>query len=61
LLTAQHRPTLKPIPSAEYPAPAARPKNSRLAQGRLSQRFGLALPAWQQALSLCIEDMKTRE
>jgi len=61
LLSTQHRPRLKPIPSAEYPAPAARPKNSRLAQGRLSERFGLALPDWQQALSLCIEDMKTSD
>ena len=60
LLSAQHRPRLKPVPSAEYPAAAARPKNSRLAQGRLSERFGLALPDWQQALSLCLEDMKTR-
>jgi dTDP-4-dehydrorhamnose reductase len=60
LLSAQHRPRLKPVPSAEYPAAAARPKNSRLAQRRLSERFGLALPAWQQALSLCLADMKTR-
>jgi dTDP-4-dehydrorhamnose reductase len=58
LLSAEHRPRLKPILSAEYPAPAVRPKNSRLAQGRLGERFGLALPDWQQALSLCIEDMK---
>jgi dTDP-4-dehydrorhamnose reductase len=60
LLSAQHRPRLKPVPSTEYPTPAARPKNSRLAQGRLSERFGLALPDWQQALSLCLEDMETR-
>ena len=55
----QRVPHLKPIPSAEYPTPAARPKNSRLARERLSKRFGIALPDWKQRLSLCIEGMKT--
>jgi dTDP-4-dehydrorhamnose reductase len=61
LLSAQHLPQLKPIPSADYPLPAARPKNSRLAQERISERFGIALPDWKRALSPCIEDMKTGE
>jgi dTDP-4-dehydrorhamnose reductase len=55
----QRVPQLKPIQSAEYPTPAARPKNSRLAGERLSKRFGIALPDWQQRLSLCIAAMKT--
>lgn len=55
----QRVPQLKPIPSAEYPTPAARPKNSRLAGERLRKRFGIALPDWKQRLSLCIEAMKT--
>jgi len=55
----QRVPQLKPILSAEYPTPAARPKNSRLAGDRLSKRFGIALPNWKQRLSLCIEGMKT--
>lgn len=54
----QHVPHLKPIPSGEYPTPAARPKNSRLAGERLSKRFGIALPDWKHGLSLCIEEMK---
>ena len=49
--------TLKPIASAEYPTPAARPKNSRLAGERLGKRFGVALPDWRQGLSACIEEM----
>jgi dTDP-4-dehydrorhamnose reductase len=61
LLSAQRLPLLKPIPSEEYPALAARPKNSRLALERLSQRFAIALPDWKRALSLCIEEMKTGE
>jgi dTDP-4-dehydrorhamnose reductase len=48
LLSAQHLPQLKPIPSADYPLPAARPKNSRLAQERISERFGIALPDWKR-------------
>jgi dTDP-4-dehydrorhamnose reductase len=61
LLPAQHLPQLKPIPSEEYPMPAARPKNSRLAVDRISKRFGIALPDWKQGLALCIEEMKTCE
>ena len=55
----QRVPHLKLILSAEYPTPAARPKNSRLAGERLSKRFGIALPDWKQRLALCIEAMKT--
>jgi dTDP-4-dehydrorhamnose reductase len=61
LLPAQHLPQLKPIASEEYPLPAARPKNSRLADDRLSKRFGIVLPNWKQGLSLCIEEMKRCE
>lgn len=61
LLSAQHVPHLKPIPSEEHPLPAARPKNSRLAGDRLSKRFGIVLPAWKQGLALCIAEMKTCE
>ena len=61
LLPAQHLPQLKPIPSEEYPLPAARPKNSRLAVDRISKRFGIEFPDWKQGLALCIEEMKTCE
>ena len=56
-LLAQRPPQLKPIASPDYPTPAARPKNSRLAGERLRQRFGIVLPDWRQALTRCIEDM----
>jgi dTDP-4-dehydrorhamnose reductase len=55
----QRVPQLKPIASVQYPTPATRPKNSRLAGERISKRFGIALPDWQQALARCIEDMKS--
>ena len=61
LLPVQHLPQLKPIPSEEYPLPAVRPKNSRLAGDRISMRFGIALPDWKQGLARCIEEMKMAE
>jgi dTDP-4-dehydrorhamnose reductase len=61
LLPAQHLPQLKPVPSEEYPTPAARPKNSRLAVDRISKRFGIALPDWKQGLARCIEEIRTGE
>jgi dTDP-4-dehydrorhamnose reductase len=50
-------PNVAPIPAAAYPAPAKRPANSRLSQDKLTERFGLKLPAWDEALRLCIGEM----
>lgn len=38
------------IPTSDYPTPARRPLNSRLATAKLQQRFGLRLPPWQQGV-----------
>jgi dTDP-4-dehydrorhamnose reductase len=56
LLNAERLPQLRPIPSEAYPAPAPRPKNSRLAAGKLHQRFGIILPNWQEALARCLDE-----
>jgi len=61
LLAPGRAPRLVPIASEDYPTPAARPKNSRLAGDRLNLRFGIALPSWEEGLSLCLEDMRTCE
>jgi len=45
------------ISSAEYPVPAARPLNSRLALTRLEQALGLRLPDWQEQLSLTLAEV----
>jgi len=45
------------IPTKDYPLPAKRPVNSRLSTDRLEQHFGLKMPAWDQALKLCMEDI----
>lgn len=39
-----------PLPTTEYPTPAKRPLNSRLATAKLKQAFGLQLPHWQQGV-----------
>ncbi|HEX5211413.1 MAG TPA: dTDP-4-dehydrorhamnose reductase [Pseudolabrys sp.] len=54
----QRAPRLTPIASSDYPTPAARPKNSRLACERVNARFGIALPDWRQSLARCIGEMK---
>jgi dTDP-4-dehydrorhamnose reductase len=46
------------IASEEYPRPAARPKNSRLAGERMKERFGVALPGWEEGLGLCLKEMR---
>lgn len=47
-------PALKAITTAEYPTPAQRPANSVLSNEKLQKTFGIALPAWDTALSLCL-------
>ena len=49
---------INPIPTSEYPTPAKRPTNSRLSTDRLTQRFGLTMPAWETTLKLCLEEIK---
>jgi dTDP-4-dehydrorhamnose reductase len=42
---------LLPIPTAEYPTPAPRPRNSRLDGTKLFDTFAYRLPPWQDSLS----------
>ena len=49
---------INPIPTSDYPTPAKRPANSRLSTERLTQRFGLTMPAWETTLKLCLEELK---
>ena len=45
---------VKPITTAEYPTPAARPANSRLDCTKLAREHGVWLPAWQGSLDTVI-------
>jgi len=50
-------PILEPIPTAAYPTPARRPMNSVLDSTKLIDVFGLTLPAWDEALTLCMQEL----
>ncbi|GAA4340626.1 dTDP-4-dehydrorhamnose reductase [Pigmentiphaga soli] len=50
-------PAVTRIPSSEYPVPARRPANSRLAGDRFRQTFGLSAPDWREALRLCMQEI----
>ncbi|EJM54298.1 dTDP-4-dehydrorhamnose reductase [Pseudomonas sp. GM49] len=57
-LRQQGRPCadLLPIPSSDYPTPAARPLNSRLDCSRLQRDWGVSQPDWQTALRECLTE-----
>ena len=44
-----------PISTAEYPTPAARPKNSRLSTTKLEAAHGVAMPQWQTSTRRVVE------
>jgi dTDP-4-dehydrorhamnose reductase len=48
---------LAAIPSAQYPTPARRPRNSVLSHTRLERDFELTMPDWKQGLQLCIREL----
>jgi dTDP-4-dehydrorhamnose reductase len=50
----KHCADLFPIPSSDYPTPAARPLNSRLDCSRLQRDWGVSQPDWQTALRECL-------
>ncbi len=53
-------PLLTPIPTSDYPTPAARPRNSVLSNARLLARFGLQLPTWQAGLEEALQVLRLR-
>jgi dTDP-4-dehydrorhamnose reductase len=50
-------PKVLPIPAADYLVPAKRPANSRMSHDKLAEHFGLRLPAWDEALRLCMGEI----
>jgi dTDP-4-dehydrorhamnose reductase len=47
---------IEKIPTSQYPTPAKRPHNSRISTQAIAARFSLTLPAWDEALALCMQD-----
>jgi dTDP-4-dehydrorhamnose reductase len=52
-------PQVTRITTAEYPTPATRPANSRLDCSRIAQVHGVALPAWQGALTTVVARLRS--
>lgn len=50
----EHTARLGPITTTDYPTPAKRPANSVLSNEKLQQAFGIFMPAWNDALKLCL-------
>lgn len=57
-MAATSRPTVKPISTQEYPTPAQRPRNSRLATMKLTSVFSVRPPDWNEALDLCMASLQ---
>lgn len=45
------------IPTRDYPTPAARPLNSRLAVAKIERALGIEMPSWQSQLALTVEEI----
>jgi len=48
---------IEPIPTEAYPAPAARPKNSRLDTSKLRRTFDVHLPDWRYHVARLVEEL----
>ncbi len=51
--------TVGAITTEEYPTPAKRPANSRLATDKLAETFGVRLPHWRQGVARCVKELLT--
>ena len=49
--------TVEAIASSEYPTPARRPTNSRLATDKLTRDFGIAPRPWQAAIAEIVQEL----
>lgn len=47
---------VEPVPTSALPAPAARPRNSRLDAGRFCAAFGLRMPPWQDGVARMLQE-----
>ncbi|HTI11868.1 MAG TPA: dTDP-4-dehydrorhamnose reductase [Puia sp.] len=46
--------TVVPIPTAQYPTPAKRPKYSLLDSNLIKATYGITIPEWRQSLTRCL-------
>ncbi|KWH03448.1 dTDP-4-dehydrorhamnose reductase [Burkholderia territorii] len=55
LALGENAPRVTPISAGEFPVPAKRPANSRMSGAKLANTFGVRMPAWDDALKLCLD------
>ncbi|MBM3435255.1 MAG: dTDP-4-dehydrorhamnose reductase [Bacteroidetes bacterium] len=46
-----------PIPTTDYPLPAARPMYSAMSKEKIKKTFGIAVPSWDVSLKICMGNM----
>lgn len=49
---------VRPLHTAEYPTPAARPHYSVLDKTKIKQTYGIEIPYWEESLAECIVKLK---
>lgn len=52
---------VRPLHTAEYPTPAARPHYSVLDKTKIKQVYDIEIPYWEESLRACIEEMMNAE
>ena len=57
LATAHPTCTVHPIPTTDYPTPAARPAYSVLDKTHIRTVYGLSIPRWQDSLDRCLQHL----
>lgn len=48
---------VKPLHTAEYPTPAARPHYSVLDKTKIKQTYGIEIPYWEESLEKCVAEL----
>jgi dTDP-4-dehydrorhamnose reductase len=51
------RPALRPIPTADYPLPAARPLNCPMSKDKVKAVFGVEMTHWNAQLEACLQEL----
>jgi dTDP-4-dehydrorhamnose reductase len=55
------RPRVAAITTADYPTPARRPANSRLATAKIQRDFGITPRPWREAVDAIVDQLLSKE